>query len=91
MDRNDIERLVNVEQGIQRLESSFNSGFERLDGKMDLYLQGVNKDISEVREDVKDHRGRIRSLEKWAWSIPPTILIALVSLVGFLLESGVIG
>lgn len=80
MDRNDVERMVNVEQGIQRLES-----------KLDLYLQGINKDITDVKDDVGDHRDRIRALEKWAWSIPPSIVLSIIALVGVVIESGIIG
>lgn len=52
----------------------------------DVYdgVKQLQLDVSPLRDVVRtqaDHEERIRSLEKWAYALPPTFLLALVSAV----------
>lgn len=88
MDRDDVERLVNVEQSLQRIEGNTESGFKRIEEKLDSFSVNFKEDLGDVRNKSSDHDNRIRTLERWMWSIPPTLIIGLIGLVETLSSMG---
>lgn len=40
---------------------------------------GANKRMESHARDIDDHETRIRGLEKWAYAIPPTLILSAVS------------
>jgi hypothetical protein len=40
-----------------------------------------------IREQQADHEQRIRSLEKWRYAIPASLIIALAAGIGFILKA----
>lgn len=88
MDRNDVERLVNVEQSLQRIEGNTESGFKRIEEKLDNFSENFKEDLGDVRNKSSDHDNRIRTLERWMWSIPPTLIIGLIGLMETLSSMG---
>lgn len=52
----------------------------------DVYdeVKNLRIDVAPLRDVVQkqaDHEERIRSLEKWAYALPPTFILALVSAI----------
>lgn len=88
MDRNDVERLVNVEQSLQRIEGNTEIGFKRIEEKLDNFSENFKEDLGDVRNKSSDHDNRIRTLERWMWSIPPTLIIGLIGLMETLSSMG---
>lgn len=57
-------------------------------GEVRITLRHVYEQVSALRDDVRplvqavpDHEKRIRTLERWAYALPPTFILALVSIV----------
>jgi hypothetical protein len=60
-----------------------NDGFmmlvaERL-ARIETTLEGIRRDRDEEKKTSDDHEGRLRSLERWKYMLPPTLVTALVS------------
>jgi hypothetical protein len=49
----------------------------------DIYkeVQHLRADVAPLVASVPDHEKRIRALEKWAYALPPTFIIAVTSVV----------
>lgn len=49
----------------------------------DIYNEVVDlrKEVTPLVKAVPDHEERIRSLEKWAYAIPPTFLLAVAAVI----------
>lgn len=52
-----------------------------LNGKLDLLLERS----LEAKADIADHETRIRTVEKWKYGVPASILMALAAAAGWLL------
>lgn len=51
-----------------------------LNSKLDVYITR-HEHLEELTKDrTADHETRIRSLEKWRWSLPPTLVLAVASI-----------
>ena len=58
----------------------------------DVYeaVQNIATDVQELKSQVQsvpDHEARIRTLEAWKNAIPPTMILAVVSIVVAIIES----
>ena len=51
----------------------------------DLTLNEIARTLERIEQRldgiVSDHEARLRSVERWVWSVPPTLIIALASIV----------
>lgn len=52
----------------------------RIETKLDLHFQNIESWKAEVEQTNADYEGRLRSLERWKYSIPATLITAAVSL-----------
>lgn len=57
-------------------------------GVVRITLRDVYNEVSALREDVRplvgavpDHEKRIRTLERWAYGLPPTFILALAAML----------
>lgn len=41
---------------------------------------------SSVKKVLDDHESRLRSIEKWMYAVPPTLLIAIASVVASIMK-----
>jgi hypothetical protein len=52
--------------------------------RIETTLEGIRRDRDEMQKDIdkgrEDHENRIRSIEKWKYMLPPTLVTALVSM-----------
>ncbi|MEU1881898.1 hypothetical protein ABZ470_31750 [Streptosporangium sp. NPDC020072] len=44
-------------------------------------LRSLTQEVKESRRTDEDHEGRIRTLERWMYAIPISVLVAIVSAV----------
>lgn len=70
VDDDQLERLRNLESGLADLRLEFKEG-----------LATVTSELGAFRSTFKvlDHEQRIRSVEKWKWATPITVVGALVA------------
>ena len=52
----------------------------RIETKLDLHFQSIETWKSEVEQTNADYESRLRSLERWKYSIPASLLTAAISL-----------
>lgn len=60
-----------------------NDGFmmlvaERL-ARIEATLEGIRRDRDEMQKDRDDHESRLRSLEKWKYMLPSSLVAAVIS------------
>lgn len=48
-------------------------------------VKGVLQTMTGQTDLLKDHENRIRSLEKWRYALPPTLALAIASLIAALI------
>lgn len=65
-------------RGIQVSGAEFILLYERL-ARIETTLDGIRQDRADIQKDHDDHEGRLRSVEKWKYVLPPTLVTALVS------------
>jgi hypothetical protein len=53
-----------------------------MSGKLDRLTDAVNNEIAMNREFRGDHEKRMRSLEKWKFSVPASALLVLAAFLG---------
>lgn len=77
-------RLKAVEESIANLSRKVDSGFEKMDGKINT-LQFVGKDAFESwRQNMEAQVASARALSMWALGVTLTAVAVLSSLVGIL-------
>lgn len=54
------------------------SRLDVIESKVDL----INFKLDTLVEQIKDHEGRMRSVERWKLSIPISVLLAIAAAVG---------
>ena len=55
---------------------------ELLRAEMKAEFALVRKDLEPIRERAGDHEKRIRSVERWKYSVPFGVLLGLAGIVG---------
>ena len=55
---------------------------ELLRAEMNGKLSEINVKLDGIRDGVKDHELRIRSVERWKLSIPISVLLAIATVIG---------
>ena len=40
-----------------------------------------NSGLRDIKDSVKDHEQRVRKVEKWMYAVPPTIVLAVASVI----------
>jgi hypothetical protein len=51
---------------------------ERL-ARIETTLESIRRDRDDMQKDRDDHEARLRSVEKWKYMLPPTLVVAAVS------------
>lgn len=51
---------------------------ERL-ARIEATLESIRRDRDEMQKDRDDHETRIRSIEKWKYMLPPTLVTGVIS------------